>query len=137
KANVARGTCFVEAEVEALAVVQRENVVKERIFVRKLDDGAGRNDEHVRLEGLVALEELWNGLSARDARRLFSARVVDGYEPDSDARRIRGRFCFLARSGSRREFDLDRDWRRRGILLRAKRTHCEASRNNRNGTRNS
>src|SRR5579863_3760510 len=46
---------FVQAQVEPPSVIQRKNVVKKRVLVRKFHHGSNRDDQNMRLERLVAL----------------------------------------------------------------------------------
>jgi hypothetical protein len=58
KSDGVRRACFVQAEIESLAIKQRKDVVKERVAVRKIDYGADVNDGQMRLEAFVLLNDL-------------------------------------------------------------------------------
>src|SRR5580704_4851347 len=55
--GVARAS-FVKAKIKSLPIEQREDIVKEWIAIREVDDRAHRDHKHVRLESLVVLNKL-------------------------------------------------------------------------------
>ncbi len=71
--------CFVQSEVEALAVEEREDVVKEGIQIGELDVAAGGDDEDVWAELLVLLNQGELAFGGGGRRGFLSGR-----EPDDD-----------------------------------------------------
>src|SRR6202795_3537137 len=100
----ALGSRFIEAEVETAPVVERKNIVEERIFVRELHHGSNRHHQNVRLEGLIPLHQPWRILRKS---RCCSAetRTIQGRQPDSAIGGIR-------KLASRRLGNLCRCWLR-------------------------
>jgi hypothetical protein len=72
------GTGFVEAEVESLAVVEGEDVVKEGVGVGKLHDAADGNNLQMRHEGAVLLQQRVMALRCEGE----NGSVAEGFKPD-------------------------------------------------------
>src|SRR5437764_265556 len=56
--NRAGGSRLIQPKIEALAIEERKDIVKERIKVRKLDIAASRHNQQMRSELLVLLHQL-------------------------------------------------------------------------------
>ena len=67
KAHRTRAAGFVQPQIEALAFIEREYVVKEGILVGKVHRGADGNHQQVRLEALVFLHQA--GMDDGQSRR--------------------------------------------------------------------
>ena len=98
KRHLARASTLIQTQIEALAVEEGKHIVKEGIFVRKADHAADRNDEQMRNECPILLNE--GEVSGR--RRLDGRRVPDRCKPHDRRRRMR--FSSLANNDVSGEF---------------------------------
>ena len=78
----ARGSAFVESEVEALSLEQRKHIVKKWIVVGKLNFAANRDHQQRRLKAFIFLHELRNlggFLTRRHDRRANRSQPDDRF----------------------------------------------------------
>src|SRR6185437_6382259 len=85
KHHLARASTFIQAQIETLAVEQGKHIVKERILVRKADHATDRNDEQMRSESSILLNER----EVSGGRRLDDRRVSEGSKPHDHRRQMR------------------------------------------------
>jgi hypothetical protein len=64
----AAGSCFIETEVKAFPIEQREDVVEERVFVGKDHSASHGYNDQVRSETFVSLHELLSRAAQRRRR---------------------------------------------------------------------
>src|SRR5579871_6424474 len=82
---------FVKTEVEPLAVEEREDIVKEGVLIRKFNTGTCRNDEQMRRELLVLLNQT---VRRRMSSRGSSRTCLQWREPQDDVCPTCGHFVF-------------------------------------------
>ncbi len=58
EANSAPRSGLIESKIESLALKERENIVEERVLVRKVDVAADGNYQQMRMEFLALLQKL-------------------------------------------------------------------------------
>src|SRR5437667_11811824 len=82
KMYITRGASFVQSEIEALALEERKDVMKERIAMGQFHDGPNRSDQHMRLEPLILLQQTWvlqeSPCRCQRVRRIAHCREPDG-----------------------------------------------------------
>src|SRR5438105_1020677 len=72
---------FVEPKVKTLALEKRKHIVKERVAVGKLHQGANRHHQDVRLETLVSLYQPYFRRTLR-RRRNRNTGTIDRSQPE-------------------------------------------------------
>lgn len=72
------GACLVESQIESFAIKERENIVEEGIFIRKLDHAASRNYLQMRDERAILLRQCVMTMSGEGESR----RACQRLQPD-------------------------------------------------------
>lgn len=81
--DLTRATCLVQAKIEALSVEKRKDIVEEGILVWKADHATHGDDQQMRYECAILLNQREVGWS-----RLKGWRLGDGREPHDDRGRV-------------------------------------------------
>src|ERR1700682_3894858 len=76
---------LVQPQIKSLSPVERKNIVKPRIVIRKIHHTAHRHDEQTGLESLVALLKTVMRARRGGAHRLYR---INGCQPSNDPGRV-------------------------------------------------